>query len=252
MPALDGSLRFVETAPSLMGHPGPVIAAAAVAGAVGVRGLIDGVAGGSAAEVLAALRRDVELMGAGGVRRVHLLVPTGSAFGEVAAQLGFRACPGENLYVRSLESPHRGADSALSGSVCIRNGTGEDLARVGLQLADVAELAFEPWEMPLIARSIGAKRRMFQVVVADNSIVGVAIGGSIADVGTISHLWIHREYRHLHLGSALCSSALQALQRDGARSVYLMTTAGNAGADRFWERQGFHHQKHVSFMEIDL
>lgn len=229
----------------------PVLAAMPIAGSLGVRGLIDGVAGESLEETSAELRRAVDGLRSNGVRRAHIVARNGSPLGEVAERVGFGARPGEELYVRQLER-ERADRYPLSSAVVVRDGTVDDLVRLGLTLAEVPELAFAPWEMPLIAGGIGREERVFKVVACEGVVVAVGIGGALADVGTISHLWVDRDHRHLHIGGALCDEMVGALQKCGARSVYLMTTEGNDGANRFWERQGFSRRDDIFFMEIDL
>lgn len=229
----------------------PLLASAPIVGSLGVRGLIDGVNACSPAEATTHLESALDLLRADGVRRAHLFVPTLSRLGAIAEMSGFHICPGESLFVRSLPTLPTQAIGVHAAST-LRSGSLDDLIRIGIGLSAVPELAFEPWEIPRVAHDIGAARRVFKVVTVDGAIAGAAIGGTLGDIGTISHLWIAPTYRHLHLGAALCTETLAALHATGARAVYLMTTAGNDGANRFWERQGFARRDDGYFMEIDL
>ncbi len=245
----DSGLETERTAK--LGAERPVLATTPIVGSLGVRGLIDGHSATSPAEQSIALEAALDALRADGVRRAHILVPGSSRLGAIAEIHGFHVCPGESLYTRALpDAPEE--VGVTNAAATLRSGSLDDLIRIGIGLSAVPELAFEPWEIPLVARDIGADRRVFKVVTVDGAIAGAAIGGTLGDVGTISHLWIAPEYRHLHLGAALCAETLSALHAAGARSVYLMTTAGNVGANRFWERQGFSQSASAYFMEIDL
>ena len=223
---------------------------AALAGSLGVRGLLMSVeathhekAPNLITLALNSLRQD-------GVKRVHIFVDNEESH-EAALRSGFEPREGESLYQLSLTERPSPLNTNLYPYV-LRDGTAEDLVRLGLQLADIPELAFESWELPLMFTNIGKSDRFFKVVEVDGHIVGISVGGSANSRGTISHTWVAQEHRGHGLGNALSDASLLALYDSGARDIHLMTVAGNTTANRFWEHQGFERATIVQFLEIDL
>lgn len=225
--------------------------ATASAGSLGVRGLISEIQARDPQDVPRLLHRSIEALRNLGVRRAHIIVDHSSYLKDVALKAGFKECPGEHLYQCALLAPPS-AHSQLSHHYNVRNGTEEDLIRIGLDLTHVEELAFKSWEFPLIRSQIGQPHRFFKVVEHGGSIVGVSIGGCCGSHGTISHTWVAPEHRNHGLGQVLSDVSLAALHAAGARFVHLMTTAGNSAAERFWQRQGFSRHEATTFLEIDL
>ncbi len=144
-------------------------------------------------------------------------------------------------------SPH-----PLPESFTLRNGRLEDLLTISNELTHVPELAFQGWEKLLIGRELDRSDRFFKVIEHDGAIVGISVGGSHGQRGTISHTWVAPEHRNHRLGKALSDSSLSALFEGGARVVHLMTTPANVSAERFWERQGFSRENVTYFLELDI
>lgn len=223
----------------------------ALAGSLGVRGLIMTVASTQneatpriISLALDSLRRD-------GVKRAHIFVETEGENKDAALRAGFEAREGESLYKLTLKDRPTTPRMDIA-PYTLRDGTVEDLVRLGLRLADIPELAFESWELPLLFANIEKHDRFFKIVELNGQIVGVSVGGSSDTRGSISHTWVAKEHRHHGLGHALSDSSLLALYDGGARDIHLMTVAGNTKANHFWELQGFVRATDVQFLEIDL
>lgn len=223
----------------------------ATSGSFGVRGFISEVHGRDHLEKVHLLARSLEALKEGGARRVHMIIQAGGDLESVAKSAGFKTCPGEALFQRLLDTKPEPAE-ALSPGYILRDGTLLDLFTISTKLTHIPELAFQSWEMLLIGRQLGRHDRFFKVIEHHKEIVGVSIGGSCGDRGTISHTWVAPEHRNHKLGRALSEASLTSLHDGGARIVHLMTTPGNDMAARFWERQGFVRETLHQFLEIDL
>lgn len=234
-------------------------------GSLGVRGLIRDVHGHSFAEVVTDLTQALGSLASQGLRRAHLFLPCESnrdsrvsLLRSAAEECGFHDCPGEKLFIRVLDA-RPSQTTPMPEGYQLRDGTRKDILTIGLALTHVRELAFESWEFPLISDSVGRPDRFFKVIERCGELVGVSIGGSHGERGTITHTWVHPDHRwspssptHPRLGKWLSDESLAALYDGGARTIHVMTVDGNAGADRFWIRQGFELEKEGSFLEIDL
>jgi GNAT superfamily N-acetyltransferase len=221
------------------------------AGSLGVRGLILDVRGEFHDERVNLLGQALTELRAGGTRRVHIIGSLDDKACQAARAVGFTACPGENLFCRDLN------ERPVIRSVCpagyaLRDGTLRDLLLIQSELAHVHEVAFQGWENLLIAQGMGKANRFFKVIEHDDTIVGVSIGGSCRERGTISHTWVAEGHRNHKLGQILGDASAQALYDGGARCIHLMTVPNNVVAERFWEKQGFVRQVDVSFLEIDI
>lgn len=244
-PSSPGKDSSILESLSVAFHP------SASAGSLGVRGLISDVRARDHHDLSQVLQGSIQVLRDVGVRRAHIFVDHSSDLREAAIKEGFRECPGEHLHQSTLRCAPL-ARSQLSPCYQLRDGTEEDLVRIGLDLTHVKELAFESWEIPLIRKQLHHALGFFKVIENEGAIVGVSIGGSSGQYGTISHTWVAPELRGLRLGQALSDASLASLYSSGARSVYLMTTAGNSAAERFWQRQGFYRNASQTFLEIDL
>jgi ribosomal protein S18 acetylase RimI-like enzyme len=221
------------------------------AGSLGVRGLILDVRGESHEDRVYFLGQALRELRDDGTRRVHIIgSPDDDAF-QAALSAGFASCPGENLFCRELATRPEIRNVCSSGH-SLRDGTLRDLLLIQSELAHVPEVAFQGWENLLIGQGIGEANRFFKVIEHDDTIVGVSIGGSCQERGTISHTWVAEGHRNHKLGQILSDASVQALYDGGARCVHLMTVPNNVAAERFWEKQGFTREAEVAFLEIDI
>lgn len=221
------------------------------AGSLGVRGLILDVCGDSHEARVRFLGQALKELRDSGTRRVHIIgSPDDDAY-QAALSSGFAPCPGETLFVRRLEERPEIRNSCPAG-YSLRDGTLRDLLLIQSELAHVPEVAFQGWENLLIARGIGEVNRFFKVIEHDDTIVGVSIGGSCGERGTISHTWVAEGHRNHKLGQILSDASSCALYHGGARSIHLMTVPNNVAAERFWEKQGFVREADLTFLEIDI
>jgi ribosomal protein S18 acetylase RimI-like enzyme len=221
------------------------------AGSLGVRGLILDVRGQYHEDRVNLLGEALKELRGGGTRRVHIIGSLDDEACQAALAAGFAACPGESLFRRDLD------ERPIIRSVCpagyaLRDGTLRDLLLIQSDLAHVHEVAFQGWENLLIAQGMGKANRFFKVIEHDDTIVGVSIGGSFRERGTISHTWVAEGHRNHKLGRILSDASAQALYDGGARCIHLMTVPHNVAAERFWEKQGFVRQVDVSFLEMDI
>lgn len=221
------------------------------AGSLGVRGLVLDVKGESHDDRVYVLGQALRDLRDGGTRRVHIIGSPDDDVYQAALSAGFASCPGENLFFRDLTERPEIRNVCPSG-YSLRNGTLRDLLLIQSELAHVPEVAFQGWENLLIGRGIGEANRFFKVIECDDTIVGVSIGGSCQERGTISHTWVAEEHRNHKLGQILSDASMQALYDGGARCIHLMTVANNVAAERFWEKQGFAREVEIRFLEIDL
>lgn len=227
---------------------------------LGVRGLIWNIRGVDLEARVRGISEAVKRLSDLHVRRVHILLSPSeisSIVEEAAFQAGFMKRVGETLFVRDLTV--REAPSAIvPNGYVIRDGEARDLLKIGLELQNQPELAFESWEYPLVADCIKSSRCFFKVVEHDDEVVGISIGGAFEDIGTISHTWVHPEHRwransanQPRLGRLLSEESLRALYESGARRVHLMTTSSNTPAEAFWKKQGFVPAE-GGFLELDI
>ena len=223
----------------------------ACAGSLGVRGLLTGVTSTRTEATPDFITSALNSLREAGVKRAHIFIDTEGELLETALKAGFEPREGESLYQIEL-SERPIIPSANLQPYVLRDGTAEDLIRLGLRLAEIPELAFESWELPLLFANIDKHDRFFKVVDLHGEIVGISVGGSSGTNGTISHTWVAREHRGHGLGHALSDASLAALYDGGARDIHLMTVAGNTKANYFWEHRGFVQATTVQFLEIDL
>jgi GNAT superfamily N-acetyltransferase len=188
------------------------------------------------------------------VRRVHAIVADGSAACRSLKSFGFIHPEGESLYTRTLSKAPSASPDLPTGYV-LRDGQPIDLFFMQKVLAEIddsahRDLAIQSWEYALIADGAHQKAFCFKVIECEGHPVGISIGGASGQHGTISHTWVHQSHRQNKLGHALSEATLRCLWDSGARDVHLMIVAGNDGAARFWEKQGFANSPNI-FLEID-
>lgn len=228
---------------------------------LGVRGLLWNIASDSAESCRADISNKIQSLKRLGVRRAHIVLQpdsdTMSVLGSVARDVGFAAPDGEKVFIRALRQEPKSVVTLLPGYT-VRDGNLQHLLKIGRELQNQQELAFEGWEFPMVADGIEQEHCFFKVVEFDGQPVGVSIGGAYGSWGTISHTWVHPDHRWKHdsvqqprLGQLLSEESLRALYKAGARRVYLMTTDSNEPAERFWSKQDF-IESSAGFLEIDL
>lgn len=236
--------------PSLR-HVITVTTSVAVASSLGVRGLIEDVQTTDPRDGIVAIKGALSTLRAHGIRRAHIFVQEENHLRDAALAAGFQPRPGETLFERAIaERPRTSIVNAQP--FLLRNGTPEDLISLVKRVPEMPELAFEQWEFPVIFSNLQRHDRFFKVMELDGHIVGGSIGGASGTRGTISHLWVDREHRKHGLGHLLSDASLQALYDMGARHAHLMTVTGNAGANTFWQHQGFQEARETEFLEIDI
>lgn len=220
-------------------------------GSLGVRGVLMSVAPARNEATSNLIALAIDSLRTEGVKRAHIFVENEGDLQRAALEAGFAPRHGESLYQLNLTDRPTTSFTDLFPYV-LRDGTPEDLIRLGLRLAQIPELAFESWELPLLFANIDKHDRFFKVVDLNGHIVGISVGGSSGTCGTISHTWVAKEHRLHGLGHALSDASLVALYDGGARDIHLMTVAENTKANQFWEYQGFVRATDVQFLEIDL
>ena len=80
---------------------------------------------------------------------------------------------------------------------------------------------------------------LFLVAELDGQIVGTVIGGYDGRRGLIYHLAVSRELRWQRIGSGLMHEVEKRLQGKGCLKCYLLTTADNIEAGKFYESLGW-------------
>ncbi len=80
---------------------------------------------------------------------------------------------------------------------------------------------------------------LFLVAEADGKIVGTVIGGFDGRRGLLYHLAVEADYRKQGIGSLLMDEVERRLKAKGCLKCYLMVTAENENAMRFYESLGW-------------
>jgi len=70
-------------------------------------------------------------------------------------------------------------------------------------------------------------------------IIGAILSGHDGRRGLIYHLAVKDSERKRGIGSALLDRALEALQEEGIKKVYIMIFKNNEAGNAFWEKRGF-------------
>jgi len=190
-----------------------------------------------------------------GLGRTHVFLgPQQECFRETWTAHGFSECPGEHLFqVERREFLALAMRNHARQSHCtVRNMNLRDLHTLAPSLNGVPELAFQPWEEPLLARSLFAPHSLNLVAEINGEICGVLIGGSCGARGTISHTWVNPAMRGHGIGLSLSEAALGSFYHRGIERVHLMVTAGNDAACGFWTTAGFREIPGEYFLERDL
>jgi ribosomal protein S18 acetylase RimI-like enzyme len=98
-----------------------------------------------------------------------------------------------------------------------------------------AQLAW--WTRERISPALQAGR-LHVAIAADREVVGVCQTGELSEDQVIWKLYLAAEYRGRSLGAELLCHAVASLP-EGVDHVDVEHFAGNAGAARFYEREGF-------------
>jgi ribosomal protein S18 acetylase RimI-like enzyme len=80
---------------------------------------------------------------------------------------------------------------------------------------------------------------LFLVAVADGKIVGTVIGGFDGRRGLLYHLAVEADFRKQGIGGLLMDEVERRLKAKGCLKCYLMVTAENENAMRFYESLGW-------------
>jgi len=80
---------------------------------------------------------------------------------------------------------------------------------------------------------------LFLVAENDQMVIGTIIGGFDGRRGMIYHLAVHADAREHGIGSALLAEVEKRLQAKGCRKCYLLITAENSAAARFYEQHNW-------------
>ena len=70
-------------------------------------------------------------------------------------------------------------------------------------------------------------------------IIGAILSGHDGRRGLIYHLAVKDSERKQGIGSALLDRAMEALQEEGIKKVYIMIFKNNEAGNAFWEKRGF-------------
>jgi ribosomal protein S18 acetylase RimI-like enzyme len=84
---------------------------------------------------------------------------------------------------------------------------------------------------------------LFLVAEENHEIIGTIIGGFDGRRGMIYHLAVQANLRGQGIGTALLKEVEQRLQARGCKKCYLLITAENTDAVRFYEQQNWREMK---------
>lgn len=84
---------------------------------------------------------------------------------------------------------------------------------------------------------------LFLVAESDGKLVGTVIGGYDGRRGMIYHLAVDADFRKHGIGESLIAEVERRLQDKGCLKCYLLVTAENTNAIRFYERLGWRDMK---------
>ena len=73
----------------------------------------------------------------------------------------------------------------------------------------------------------------------NEEIIGAILSGHDGRRGLIYHLAVKDSERKHGIGSALLDRAMEALQEEGIKKVYIMIFKNNEAGNTFWEKRGF-------------
>ena len=113
--------------------------------------------------------------------------------------------------------------------------------------ADLAEFLPSAYGLAATIGLIADPGHAVWIAEADGRAVGYAVAGPCAlpyaeaspEHGELKRLYIRRTHRGGGLGGALMAIALDWLERDGPRPLWIGVLSGNLAAQRFYARYGF-------------
>lgn len=91
-----------------------------------------------------------------------------------------------------------------------------------------------------IEKKIQRDPDLFLVAEIDHEIVGAIIGGFDGRRGMIYHLAVRMDVRERGVGSMLLQEVEKRLQAKGCKKCYLLVTAENRSAMKFYEKNDWH------------
>ncbi|RPI34221.1 MAG: GNAT family N-acetyltransferase [Chloroflexota bacterium] len=98
-----------------------------------------------------------------------------------------------------------------------------------------------------IAKKLERDPDLFLLAVSEGKIVGSVIGGFDGRRGMVYHLAVQQEYRNQGIGAALMDELEARLREKGCIRYYLLVTADNEGAIRFYENRGMERMDLYSY-----
>lgn len=94
-----------------------------------------------------------------------------------------------------------------------------------------------------IQRKLQRDPDLFLIAEANNVIIGTIIGGFDGRRGMIYHLAVQSNFREQGIGSLLLAEVEKRLKAKGCRKCYLLVTADNTGAAKFYEQRDWNEMK---------
>ncbi|MFN8413003.1 MAG: GNAT family acetyltransferase [Anaerolineales bacterium] len=94
-----------------------------------------------------------------------------------------------------------------------------------------------------IEKKIKRDPDLFLIAEVNGKLVGTIIGGYDGRRGMIYHLAVDKEFRKQGIGARLISEVEHRLRNKGCLKCYLLVTAENTEAMKFYEQQGWRNMK---------
>lgn len=90
------------------------------------------------------------------------------------------------------------------------------------------------------------------VAVANDQIVGTALGATDGRKGYLYHVAIDAEFRGQRVGSQLIERVVQGLKKQGITKIGLFTTNENTEGQAFWKHLGWHQRTDITYLDRDI
>ena len=94
-----------------------------------------------------------------------------------------------------------------------------------------------------IQRKLQRDPDLFLIAETNNVIIGTIIGGFDGRRGMVYHLAVQSNFREQGIGSLLLAEVEKRLKAKGCRKCYLLVTADNTGAAKFYEQRDWNEMK---------
>ena len=112
---------------------------------------------------------------------------------------------------------------------------------------DVSVFVEETYGLPVTAAILADPDHAFWLAERDGEAIGYALAGPCTlpypevgpEDGELKRLYLRREAQNGGAGSALFRTALEWLEQEGPRRIWIGVWSGNLGAQRFYTRHGF-------------